>query len=182
MFPLILTNIKAVAQWKAPANLKARQSFLGFCSYYKHFIANYLSIVHPLTELTRGYLLPQKGHPTKSNQTKQYLCKSEPFGDRWTPACADAFQKVRNCLTNAPVLTFADPTMSYILHVDASFDGLGAVLNQECPEGLWPVAFASRKLSTPKRNYPVHQLEVLALKWAVIDKFHDYLYGAHFTV
>uniref|UniRef100_A0A8C7YML0 Gypsy retrotransposon integrase-like protein 1 n=1 Tax=Oryzias sinensis TaxID=183150 RepID=A0A8C7YML0_9TELE len=61
-------------------------------------------------------------------------------------------------------------------------NGLGAVLNQEHPEGLKPVAFASRKLSDSERNYPVHQLEFLALKWSVVDKFHDYLYGAKFTV
>ncbi len=59
---------------------------------------------------------------------------------------------------------------------------LGAVLNQEYPEGLHPVAFASRKLSQPERNYPINQLEFLALTWAVVDKFHDYLYTAKFTV
>ncbi len=80
------------------------------------------------------------------------------------------------------MLAFSDPTKPYILHIDASFHGLGAVLNQEYPEGLRPVAFASRKLSASEKNYPVHQLEFLALKWAVVDKFHDYLYGAQFTV
>ncbi|CAI5660481.1 unnamed protein product [Oreochromis niloticus] len=75
-----------------------------------------------------------------------------------------------------------DSTKPYVLHVDASLNGLGAVLNQEYPEGLKPVAFASRKISDSERNYPVHQLEFLALKWAVVDKFHDYLYGAKFTV
>lgn len=175
-------KIKAVAQWKAPTSLKALQSFLGFCGYYRRFIANYSSIVCPLTDLTRGYAPTQKGRPAKSNQATPYLSRAEPFGDRWTPDCDEAFKKIKDCLTNAPVLAFADPTKPYILHVDASFDGLGAVLNQEYPEGLRPVAFASRKLSASERNYPVHQLEFLALKWAVIDKFHDYLYGAHFTV
>lgn len=60
--------------------------------------------------------------------------------------------------------------------------GLGAVLYQEHPEGLRPVAFASRKLSSSEKNYAIHQLEFLLLKWAVVEKFHDYLYGAHFTV
>lgn len=61
-------------------------------------------------------------------------------------------------------------------------DGLGAVLNQEYPEGLRPVAFASWKLRNSERNYPVYQPEFFALKWAVVDKFHNYLYGAKFTV
>lgn len=69
-----------------------------------------------------------------------------------------------------------------MLHVDASLARLGAVLNQEHPEGLRPVAFASRKLSPSEKNYPIHQLEFLSLKWAVVEKFHDYLYGACLTV
>lgn len=92
------------------------------------------------------------------------------------------FHNIIHCLTHAPVLAFANPQQSCILHVDASLRGLGAGLYQEHPKGLRPVAFASRKLSTAERNYPIHQLEFLSLKWAVVDKFHDYLYGARFTV
>ncbi len=44
------------------------------------------------------------------------------------------------------------------------------------------MAFASRKLRPAEQRYPIHQLEFLSLKWAVVDKFHDYLYGAKFTV
>ena len=44
------------------------------------------------------------------------------------------------------------------------------------------MAFASRKLKQSEKNYPVHQLEFLVLKWAVVDKLHDYLYGARLTV
>ncbi len=44
------------------------------------------------------------------------------------------------------------------------------------------MTFASRKLSPSEQRYPVHQLEFLARKWAVVDKFHDFLYGAKFTV
>ena len=44
------------------------------------------------------------------------------------------------------------------------------------------VAYASRGLSKSKRNYPIHKLEFLALKWAITEKLHDYLYGNEFTV
>ncbi len=69
-----------------------------------------------------------------------------------------------------------------MLHVDASLKGLGAVLNQVYPEGLRPVAFASRGLNAAEQKYHIHQLEFLSLKWAVVEKFHDYLYGVKFTV
>ena len=35
-------------------------------------------------------------------------------------------------------------------------------------------------LTKSERNYPVHKLEFLALKWAITDKFHEYLYGSQF--
>ena len=44
------------------------------------------------------------------------------------------------------------------------------------------IAYASQSLTSSKRNYPVHQLEFLALKWAITDKFHEYLYGSQFQV
>ena len=44
------------------------------------------------------------------------------------------------------------------------------------------IAYASRSLKPSERNNPAHKLEFLALKWAVTDKFHDYLYGAQFEV
>lgn len=166
-------KIKAVTQWQPPTHLKSLQLFLGFCGYYRKFIKNYSAIVRPLTDLTKGYPPVGKGRkPTKSN-VSEYYRPSEPFGERWTPACADAFHQIIQCLTSAPVLAFADATKPYILHVDAS---------QEYSEGLRPVAFASRKLCQSQKNYPIHQLEFLALKWAVVDKLHDYLYGAKFTV
>lgn len=174
-------KVSAVTHWKKPVDLKSLQSFLGFCGYYRRFIQNYSAIVRPLTELTKGYPPTQQKKKDVSKKNN-YFKVSEPFGSRWTPACDDAFHLIIEKLTNAPVLAFADPTRPYVLHVDASLNGLGAVLNQEYPEGLRPVAFASRKLSPSERNYPIHQLEFLALKWAVVNKFHDYLYGAQFTV
>uniref|UniRef100_A0A673FWP3 Gypsy retrotransposon integrase-like protein 1 n=1 Tax=Sinocyclocheilus rhinocerous TaxID=307959 RepID=A0A673FWP3_9TELE len=175
-------KVEAVKRWKQPTDLSSLQSFLGFCGYYRRFIKNYSIIVRPLTELCKGYPPTQKKQKSTSAADKTYYKVNEPFGDRWDQSCSEAFQKIIHCLTNAPVLAFGDPTKPYILHIDASCHGLGAVLNQEYPEGLRPVAFASRKLSASEKNYPVHQLEFLALKWAVVDKFHDYLYGAQFTV
>ncbi|KAK7491055.1 hypothetical protein BaRGS_00017751 [Batillaria attramentaria] len=37
-------------------------------------------------------------------------------------------------------------------------------------------------MNQSERRYPAHKLEFVALKWAVTDKFHDYLYGANFVV
>lgn len=175
-------KIKAVTSWPQPTDLKTLKSFLGYCGYYRRFVTNYAAIVRTLTELTKGYAPTQKSKKHDRDSTKTYLKESEPFGERWDQSCTDAFHQIIYCMTHAPVLAFADPKKLYILHVDASLKVLGAVLYQDHLEGLRPVAFASRKLSQSEKRYPIHQLEFLSLKWAVVDKFHDYLYGARFTV
>ena len=71
--------------------------------------------------------------------------------------------------TESPVLAYADLKAPFILHTDASGDGLGT-------------AYASQNLTRSERNYPVHKLKFLALKWAKTDKFHEYLYGSQFQV
>ena len=44
------------------------------------------------------------------------------------------------------------------------------------------IAYASRTLNQAEQIYDAHKLEFLALKWAVTDRFHEYLYGATFEV
>ena len=60
--------------------------------------------------------------------------------------------------------------------------GLGAVLYQLQGDKKRVIAYASRGLSKSEKNYSAHRLEFLALKWAVCEKFNDYLYGNKFTV
>lgn len=79
-------------------------------------------------------------------------------------------------------MAYADPGLPYELHVDASREGLGGVLYQEQNGRLRPVAYVSRSLTPAEKNYPIHKLEFLALKWTVVDKLRDYLYGAEFVV
>ena len=83
-------------------------------------------------------------------------------------------------LTNSPLLAFPDPEEPYILHTDASQDGLGAVLYQKQKGKNRVIAYASRTLSPAEKKYNLHsrKLEFLALKWAITDQFRDYLYYA----
>ena len=77
---------------------------------------------------------------------------------------------------------YPDYEKPFTLHVDASRKGLGAVLHQEQDGTLHVIAYASRSLAGSEKNYTVHKLEFLALKWAITSKFHQYLYGKKFTV
>ena len=70
-----------------------------------------------------------------------------------------------------------------MLHTDASTVGLGAVLYQKQEDGKDRViAYASHTLNRAEQNYDAHKLEFLALKWAVTDRFREYLYGGTFDV
>ena len=79
-------------------------------------------------------------------------------------------------------MAYADFKSPFILHTDASSDGLGAVLYQYQDNQRRVIAYAFRSLSPSERNYSAHELEFLALKWAITDKFREYLYGAEFQV
>lgn len=91
-----------------------------------------------------------------------------------------AFDTTVGKLTTVPILGFADPKLSYILHTDARTTGLGAALYQEQQGQERVVAYGSCSLSKCETRYLAHKLEFLALKWAVTEKFQDYLYGSPF--
>ena len=77
---------------------------------------------------------------------------------------------------STPILAYPDYQLPFTLHTDRSTDGLGAVLYQKQDGKQRVIAYASRSVSKAESNYPAHKLEFLALKWAVCEKFHEYLY------
>ena len=138
-------KVHALKTWPIPRNLKELKSFLGFAGYYRRFIKSYAAIVRPLNALTRGYPPLRKNSKSKGT-SDSYHDPKQPFQDRWTSECQNAFQCLIESLTTAPVLGFADPKKPYILHTDASSTGLGAALYQEQDGQLRVIAFASRGL------------------------------------
>ncbi|MCG8031861.1 MAG: hypothetical protein JAZ03_06765, partial [Candidatus Thiodiazotropha taylori] len=165
------SKIEAVKNWPVPKTTKDVRKFLGFTGYYRRFIKGYAAIARPLNDLLIG-------HPTGSKAKKKAANKGTPF--RWDEEQQGAFDTIISHLTNPPVLAYADYSRPFELHTDASINGLGAVLYQEQDGKKRVVAYASKSLKQSEKNYPAHKLEFLALKWAVVEKFHDYLYGSKF--
>lgn len=160
-----------VENWPHPKTPEDVRRFLGFVGYYRRFIKNFSRISRPLTDLIpTPHKKKQKGKP---KNRKEWT---------WEKPEEDAFQELKNKLLEQPILAYADYSIPFELHVDASGEALGAVLYQE-QEGLNRViSYASRGLNKAEKNYPPHKREFLALKWAVCDKFKDYLYGREFVV
>ena len=71
----------------------------------------------------------------------------------------------------APVLALSNGNDSYTVYIDASREGLGYVLmpNRNV------IVYASRKLKSHKQNYPIHDLELPAVVFA-LKKWRYYLY------
>ena len=92
------------------------------------------------------------------------------------PAVVVVFQELKlKCIT-APVLAFVDFHKPFLLETDASGDGLGAVLSQKQEESWYhPVAYTSCGLKGCELRYHSSKLEFLAIKWAIMDQFREYL-------
>lgn len=167
-------KISAIRNWPVPSTARELRSFLGLCSYYRRYILGFSQIAGPLHDVVNGCMQDRSG--TRANQ----LLKTA-----WTPQCLQAFEQLKEKLTCAPILGYADFTRPFILETDASGLGIGAVLSQEQGGKKKVIAYASRRLRGAEKNdknYSSMKLELLALKWAATEKFRSYLLGSKFTI
>ena len=156
------------------------RKFLGFAGFYRRFIPHFSRIAKPLHDLLKDEHSPCTGHGKKRKGNNKNRRDKPKF--YWETEQEDSFRELISKLTTTPVLAFADYSLPFIVHTDASLKGLGAVLYQEKQGQKHVIAYASRSLRNFEKNYPAHKAEFLALKWALSDKFRDYLYGHEFTV
>ena len=90
-------------------------------------------------------------------------------------AC-EAFDHLKAACLQAPILAFPDFGKPFLLEMDASGKGLGAVLLQKQSDGRYhPIAYASRIMTETEQRYHSNKQEFLALKWVVTEQFHEYL-------
>ena len=158
-------KIEAVSKWPTPKTVYDVRSFLSFVGYYRRFIKNFSRITKPIREVITGL-----ENQSKRTAKKTYI--------EWTDAADTAFEHLKALCVSTPNLAYPDYQLPFTLHTDSSTDGLGAVLYQKQDGKLRVIAYASRSVSKAESNYPAHKLEFLTLKWAVCEKFHEYLYGS----
>ncbi|KAL0196874.1 hypothetical protein M9458_005414, partial [Cirrhinus mrigala] len=155
-------KLEAVRSWPLPTSLKQLQRFLGFANFYRRFIQGFSATAAPLTALTK----PSRGE------------------FQLTPEAIQAFKKLCLLFTTAPVLIHPNPTKPFVVEVDASDVGVGAVLSQRGPEEkLHPCSFFSWKFNPTQQRYGVGDRELLAIKWA-LEEWRHWLQGGSdpFTV
>ena len=95
----------------------------------------------------------------------------------WSDLCENSFDKLKDKLTTAPILTLPEGVDDFVVYCDAYRMGLGCVLMQ-CGK---VIAYASRQLKVHERNYPTHDLELAAVVFA-LRIWRHYLYGVHVDI
>ena len=149
-------KIEVIIEWKPPRNVTEVHSFLGLVGYYIRFF------------FFKGFLM------TTSPMTR-FLQKNMRF--EWSEKYQASFEKLKALLIEAPVLTQLTYSKEYVIFCDASLNGLGCVLMQKGKV----VAYASRQLKPHEKNYPTHDLELVAIVFA-LKIWRNYLYGENFFI
>jgi len=137
-----------------PKDVKAISRLNGMVNYLSRFLPGLADVMKPIRKLTH---------------------KDETWV--WGSEQARAFEKLKELITNAPVLAYFDPKIPLIIQCDSSQSGLGAVLLQDGK----PLDYRSRTLTDTEQRYAQIEKEMLAIVFA-LEKFNDYTFGAHTTV
>ncbi|KAJ8032010.1 hypothetical protein HOLleu_25409 [Holothuria leucospilota] len=137
----IKAKVEGIDKFPAPTDKRQLMRFLGMAGYYRRFCPNFSDIAAPLTKL---------------------LKKNEKFD--WTDNCQAAFELLKKALMSSPVLIAPDFEKQFKLAVDASDNGIGAVLLQADEHGVdHPVCYYSKKFDKHQKNYSTIAKETLAL-------------------
>jgi hypothetical protein len=129
-------KVESIKEWSVPSNVAEVRSFMGLAGYYRRFITGFSKISHPITSLQR---------------------KEEKF--QWTKECEKSLERLKQLLTNAPILRIADPNVDFMVCTDVCKEGLGGVLRHNG----FVICYESRKLKEHENNYATHDLELAAI-------------------
>ena len=149
---------RAITDWPVPKNISEVRSFLGTCSYYRRYVAGFATIASPLHQLTRH---------------------GEPF--IWNEERQRAFDLLKTKLVSAPILAMPRDNGDFVLDVDASGTGMGAILQQKQDGILRVIAYASRTFNRQEANYCITRREMLAAVYG-LKQYRQYLLGRRFTL
>ena len=166
-----LSNIEAITslQDKPPRTIGELRKLLGLVGYYRKYIPGFAKVAKPLTDLLRtdGTEKPSGNQRKRAPNNARGGQLPSSTQIQWKDTHQASLESLIQALTSPPILAYPDFTCQFILHTDASKDGLGAVLYQEDEDGvLRVIGYGSRSLTQAERSYHMHagKLEFLALK------------------
>lgn len=139
--------------WSVPTNVTELRAFLGLTGYYRRFVQGYGVLTKPLTNIL---------------WLKQFA---------WSPATQIAFDKVKEAMTQTPVLALPNFQDTFTIETDACQDGIGAILMQHGQ----PIAYLSKALGEKQKALSIYEKEFLALIMAV-ERWRHYLQRNEFLI
>ena len=156
-------NVQAMQEFPMPKTYTQVHAFCRLVGHYRRFIKGFANIVCPLYDV---------------------LGKEVKMGPVDLPPEAwEAMNVLKGKVQSAPVLVFPNFNKPFLLEMDTSKEGLGAVLSQKQSDGRYhPVTFGSHSLTPSEKNYHSSKLEFLALKWSMMEHFKEYLVYSPFVV
>ena len=138
--------INHVRNWPTPRTAAETRTFLGFSIYYRIFVKYYANIARPLHDIDLQILVGSLSIK-RSGLTLQSTHLSGKMSNK---------HNLKDRLTSSPILIYPDYEKPFILHTSASIEGLVSVLDQDVDGRERVIAYASRGLTKPEINYPVH--------------------------
>ncbi|KAE8954142.1 hypothetical protein PR002_g32167 [Phytophthora rubi] len=147
-------KISSICSWPTPKNQTELRQWLGLANYLHKYTKDYAGLIQPMSSLLK-----------------------KDVAWNWRPEHQDAFDAVKKSLACAPVLMLPDTSRPFHVVCDASDFSIGCALMQFDAEGRERVvSYQSRQMKPAEKNYPVHDKELLAMRYALI-KFRVYLLG-----
>ncbi|XP_042403344.1 uncharacterized protein LOC121992821 isoform X2 [Zingiber officinale] len=151
-------KISAISSLSYPACVREVRAFLGHAGFYRRFIRDFSKISLPLSQLLQKDVIFD-------------------FDQR----CMEAFDRLKEALTSAPIIRPPDWSLPFELMCDASDYAVGAVLAQRVDGAPHVICYASKTLDSAQANYTTTEKELLSIVFA-LDKFKSYLLCSHVII
>jgi hypothetical protein len=151
-----------ICDFPQPKTVKQLRRFNGMCNFFRSFIKDFSTTMHPL------YLLTHKG-----------TNKAGVLNWDRIPGAVDTFVKVKDMISNSASLYHIDYNYPVHLFVDASHYGIGGVLYQHVKEELRVINFISKVFDATQAKWPAIEQEAYAI-FHGITSCKTVLYGQHF--
>ena len=142
-------KVEAIMEWSTSTNVPEVCRFMGLEKYYRQFVEDFLKIENLITELQK--------------KNKKFV---------WTQKCVEAFGRIKEMLTTTPILKVPDMDEDILVCTNASKEGLGRVLIEDGRV----ITYISRKIRRHEENYATHDVELLAIVYA-LRVWRHYLIG-----
>lgn len=101
-------KISTITEWPTPSTIKDLQRFLSFANFYQLIIQDFSSIALPLTALLKT--------------VRKHLA--------WNPTAKAALSQLKTAFNTVPILKHPEPKKPFVVEVDASETGVGAILSK----------------------------------------------------